>query len=79
MEDKMIEEYYRQHYKYMLTNSAIIINDYDKGDIPTLEYNFYTWDPITHTKNPLGMFYSRQTRQLFLPRGIDLYFVKNQL
>lgn len=75
----MIEEYYRQHYKYMLTNSAIIINDYDKGDIPTLEYNFYTWDPITHTKNPLGMFYSRQTRQLFLPRGIDLYFVKNQL
>ena len=65
--------------KYDLTSSAIIINDYEKGECGELEYHFKTWDPITHSLLDLGMYYDINSKRLYLPRGIDLYYVQDKL
>lgn len=65
--------------KIIYTNSAMIINDYDLGDCQTLEWNFKTYDPITHSVTFFGMYYDAENRRLFLPRGIDKFFVETKL
>lgn len=62
--------------KITVTNTAIIINDYTPGDCPVLERNFLIFDPICHNLNPMGMYYDEETKRLYLPRGIDLYYVE---
>ena len=66
-------------YKIILTNSAIIVNDYNLGDCYTLERNFKIWDPITHSYKILGMYYDPDTRKLYLPRGCDVNYVKMKI
>ena len=34
--------------KIVVTNTAIIINDYHLGDSEKLEQTFSVWDPLTH-------------------------------
>jgi hypothetical protein len=46
------------------------------GDCPKLEQNFMIFDMVTHTLKPLGMKYDKENRKLYLPRGIDLWFVQ---
>lgn len=65
--------------KVQLTNSAIIINNYDMGDLPSLEYNFKIWDPITHRNNIIGMYYDEERKRLYLPRGIDIGYVMKKI
>lgn len=65
--------------KIVYTNSAIIINDYNFGDSPSLEWNFKSYDPLTHKYNLFGMYYDEQNRRLYLPRGIDKSFVEKKL
>lgn len=62
--------------KITVTNTAIIINDYTPGDYPSLERNFLIFNDICHKSEPLGMYYDEYTNRLFLPRGIDLYYVE---
>ena len=62
--------------KITVTNTAIIINNYEVGDCPNLERNFLIYDPIFHKTTPLGMYYDEENRRLYLPRGIDLYYVE---
>lgn len=61
--------------KVELTNTAIIINNYDLGDLPSLEYNFKVWDPIIHKNIIVGMYYDEQNKRLYLPRGLDVDYV----
>lgn len=68
-----------QNYKMVLTNSAIIINDYNLGDCPTLERTFKIWDPVCHTYNIIGMYYDEINKRLYLPRGSDVSYVKRKL
>lgn len=63
--------------KIILKHSHIQINNYDIGDCPKLEYIFSVWDPIRHISTPKGIEYNPDNKQLRLPRGIDISFIKN--
>lgn len=63
--------------KIVLKHSHIEINNYDMGDCPQLEYIFSIWDPIYHASFPKGIEYIEEKRQLRLPRGIDISYIKN--
>lgn len=65
--------------KITYTNSAIVINDYEFGSCPSLEYNFKTYDPITHSYKLFGMYYDVDNKKLYLPRGIDRSFVESRI
>ena len=62
--------------KIILRNSSIVITDYSLEDAPRLESYFTIFDRITFTKSYKGMSYDEANRLLYLPRGLDLYFVK---
>ena len=66
-------------YKVVLHNSAIVINDYDWGDCPSLENQFSIWDPIRHTKFYIGIHYDLQNRKLYLPRGLDVGYILRKI
>lgn len=74
-----MDTYYVDKFKVVLTNSAIIINNYEMGDAPSLEYNFKIWDPIIHSSVLVGMHYDELKKQLYLPRGIDVSYVMRKL
>ena len=60
-------------------NTAIIINDYDFGDYPTLENYFKIRVPVTKTYSTyryFGIYYDETNRKLYLPRGIDIWMVE---
>ena len=63
--------------KIVLKHSHIQINNYELGDCPNLEYIFSIWDPLYHTSFPKGIEYNKETKQLRLPRGIDISDLKN--
>ena len=66
-------------HKIEVTTSAIIINDYNIGDCIKLENFFKIYEPVTHTYYYLGIYYDEKNRKLYLPRGIDIWFVENQV
>jgi hypothetical protein len=66
-------------YKMVLHNSAIEINDYDLGDCPTLENNFCIWDQLYHRKEYLGIYFDKQNRKVYLPRGVDVDYIRRKL
>ena len=63
--------------KITVRPTCIIVNDYNMGDSPRLEQNFMIFDMVTHSLKPLGMKYDKESKKLYLPRGIDLWFVQN--
>ena len=63
--------------KIVLKHSHIEINNYEIGDCPNIEYIFSVWDPLRHTSFPKGIEYNNDTKQLRLPRGIDISYIKN--
>ena len=60
-------------------NSCIIIDNYVLGECKQLESVFQVWDPICHRYNQLGMYYDKNTKRLYLPRGIDIYKITGYL
>ena len=62
--------------KIVVTNTAIIVNDYEMGDSEKLEQVFSVWDPIVHKLIPFGMNYDSINKRLYLPRGIDIWWVR---
>lgn len=65
--------------KILVCTSKIIVQDYDLGDSPELENNFKVYDPICHKFNTLGMYYDKENRKLYLPRGLDIWKIKSYL
>ena len=63
----------------MVNNSCIMVKDYIMGDCRELEKRFMIYNPLTHSYDILGMYYSVKSSTLYLPRGIDLWFVKKCL
>ena len=60
-------------------NTAIVINDYDFGDYPTLENYFKIRVPVTKTYSTyrhFGIHYDEENKKLYLPRGIDIWLVE---
>jgi hypothetical protein len=66
-------------YKMVLHNSAIVINNCNWEDYPTLTNKFSNWDPLRFKKDYIGIYYDKQSRRLFLPRGIDVDYVKRKI
>lgn len=60
-------------------NTAIVINDYEMGDYPTLENYFKIRVPVTKnysTYRYFGIYYDEENKKLYLPRGIDVWMVE---
>ena len=68
-----------KEYKMILHNSAIEINDYNFGDCATLENNFCIWDQIYHRREYIGLKYDKENRKLYIPRGVDVDYVRRKL
>ena len=62
--------------KIEVHHSHIIINNYELGDCGKLEYFFSIYDKLSHQYYFKGLEYISETKQLLLPRGIDLYFLQ---
>lgn len=60
-------------------NTAIVINDYEQGDCQTLENYFKIRVPVTKqysTYKYFGIYYDKDKKKLYLPRGIDVWMVE---
>lgn len=62
--------------KIVVKHSCIIINDYTWGDSILLQNSFSIID-IFHNVTYIGIEYNENTKQLILPRGIDIPFLEN--
>lgn len=65
--------------KIEVYKSYILINDYDFGDCVKLENYFRLYDEVYHRSYYNHIIYNDKTRQLFLPRGIDIFLVERLL
>lgn len=63
--------------KIILKHSRIEINNYEMGDAPRLEYLFSVYNPIYHTSFFKAIEYNEENKQLIIPRGIDINYLKN--
>ena len=63
-------------YKIIVRPTCIIVNDYDWDSCPRLQDNFKLYDMIRHTHYYYAIYYDKENKQLYLPRGIDLWFVQ---
>lgn len=59
--------------------SSIRVHNYDIGDSERLEKQFSIWNLLCHRLDWFGISYDEQERILYLPRGIDLYYVQGCL
>ena len=66
-------------YNIVVRPTCIIINNYKSGDSSKLENCFRKYNMVTHSFTDIGMFYDEENERLFLPRGIDLWWVQNTL
>ena len=62
--------------KILVTNTCIIITNYNLGDSPALEKVFSIFDPLTHKVNLMGLYYDKETKRLYLPSGLDLWKIR---
>lgn len=62
--------------KIVVTNTAIIINNYDIGDCLKIENSFRIYDKVRHTYYYIGMHYDKGNKRLYLPRGIDIWYIE---
>ena len=65
--------------KMIVKNTSIIINNYSFGDCPKLEHFFAIYEPVTHSYRYSGIHYDIDNKRLYLPRGIDIWYVEQLL
>lgn len=68
-----------ENMRIKVTNSAIIVDDYKMGESEQLERPFKIYDPICHKFSTKGLYYDEENKRLYLPAGIDLWFVRRAL
>jgi hypothetical protein len=66
-------------HKIEVRHTCIVINDYTLGDAPNLERFFSIYDKLRHTYFPKGRYYDEENKRLYLPRGIDAFFVEKAI
>lgn len=62
-----------------VTNTAIIVDNYTLHESEELEHPFQIFDPVTHKFSFKGFYYDEENKRLFLPAGMDLWFVRKCL
>jgi superfamily II DNA or RNA helicase len=65
--------------RVIVKNTCISIEDYELGSCKALEKCFMVWNPINHKMDILGMHYDSTTRTLTIPRGLDIWKIKQWL
>lgn len=67
--------------KYIIEvgTSSIRVKNYQLGDSEQLERHFSVWNVAYHRYDKFGMSYDEDLETLYLPRGIDLYYVQGCL
>lgn len=65
--------------KIEVFHTSIVISDYKFGDSEELERFFRIWEPLTHSYKYFGIYYDKENSKLYLPRGIDVWFVEKCL
>lgn len=60
-------------------NSCIKITNYKLKQAPKLENCFTIWEPLYHRYEPCGLYYDKDEQSLYVPRGIDIWYVKKQV
>ena len=66
-------------YKMVVHNSSIVINHCKLTDFPTLIRQFGVRDKVCHRVNYIGIHYDPEKQRLFLPRGIDVDYVRRKV
>ena len=62
--------------KIIVKHTCIEIHDYTSGDCPVLENMLSAWSQQNFTKYPLAVEYDEDKRILYVPRGIDVWYVE---
>lgn len=62
-----------------VTNTAIIIDNYEPHESEKLEHPFAIYDPVYHKINYLGFYYDEENKRMYLPAGMDLWFVRKAI
>lgn len=65
--------------KIIIRNSSIVVEDYEAHSCPDLEKAFMVFDPTTHSYRYVALHYDSDNKKLYLPRGIDIWWVENLL
>lgn len=65
--------------RLIVRNSSIVIEGYKWGTSPRLERSFRMYDMVCHQEYYIGLYYDEDKNKLYLPRGIDIWFVENEL
>ena len=63
-------------------NTSIVISNYDWDSCPTLQNNFKIRIPVTThytTYGYFGIYYDKENKKLYLPRGIDIWYLETIL
>ena len=64
-------------HKIIVRTTCIIVTNYTFGECPKLEDCFKLYNMVTHSYWYLGLKYDEERKYLYLPRGIDLWYVQN--
>jgi len=62
-----------------VTNTSIIVQNYTMGESEQLEKPFRIYDPITHKVFYKGFYYDEENKRLYLPAGMDIWYVRKAL
>ena len=65
--------------RLIIRNSSIVVEGYKWGTCPRLERSFRMYDMVIHQEYYIGLYYDEEHSKLYLPRGIDIWFVENEL
>ena len=57
-------------------HTCTIVHNYDIGDCPILEKMFSIWVKARFRREPFGMYYDAQNKDLYLPSGMDQYYIE---
>lgn len=65
-------------HKLIVRNSGIIINDYNRGECPHLEYNFQLQDRVTREIYDKAIYFDDENKRVLLPRGMDIPYLEEK-
>lgn len=60
----------------IVKHSSIKITDYTLGECPKLESIFSVFNRINFTSYPCGIYYDEETKDLYIPRGVDVKYIE---
>ena len=68
-----------QDNRIKVTNTAIIIDNYELHESEQLAHPFQIYDPVYHRMNYLGFYYDKENKRIYLPGGLDLWWVRKAI